>query len=84
MASARDPIEVEVELVGAVRRPWPEQSRKIQLPAGSTAADLLTALGYDTNESKYLVIHVNGTKSRRADVLAAGDHVTLMLIIGGG
>lgn len=84
MPSDETTIRVELEFVGAIRRPWPEQKRSLEVPAGSTIGGLLADLGYAEHEVRYLVMHVNGTKTKRAATLNDGDHLTVMLIIGGG
>ena len=82
--TTRGNIRVELELVGVIRRPWPEHRRELELPAGTTVGTLLANLGYTEREARHLVIFVNGAKSKRAAALAAGDQVTVMLSIGGG
>lgn len=77
-------IRVEVEFVGAIRRPWPEQKRRLEAPTGTTVGQLLASLGYEEHELRYLVIQINGAKSKKASVLRQDDRLMVMLIIGGG
>jgi sulfur carrier protein ThiS len=75
---------VQVELVGPMRRPWPESSRDLDLAVGTTVGDLLASLGYPPPQAAHLVVRVNGVKVRPGTVLGDGDRVTVILVVGGG
>lgn len=57
-------------------------AQEIDLPAGSTLADLVARLALPPDEVK--VIFVNGKKQKQDYQLAAGDEVGIFPPIGGG
>ncbi len=77
-------MKVNVEFVGAVRRPWPEQQREVEVGDGSTVGDLLGELGYERKEQRYLTTLLEDQRVKPSRELSDGDHLVVMLVIGGG
>ena len=74
-------MQVKVELFSYFRQGRFKRDT-VELPAGATAADLLTRLGINLSEVGVLII--NGKQGTAKDRLAKGDRLTLIPIIGGG
>ena len=75
---------VNVEFVGAIRRPWSEQQRTLDLAEGTRVGDLLGELGYERRERRYVTTVVNDERVKHDRALADGDHLVVMTVIGGG
>ena len=75
---------VTVRFTGPVRRPWPEASRTLELPAGTTVGRLLQQLGFAGHELRFVHTGVNGASAGPATELADGDTVDVLLRVGGG
>ncbi len=67
-----------------MRRPWPEPKRQIEMADGTTVVELLKSLGFNSLESRYLSVAVNGIKVKHSASLGDGDQVFVLLIVGGG
>jgi sulfur carrier protein ThiS len=76
-------MTVHVELFGAMRRPWRERQREVEI-SGRTVGDLLRQLGYGDADTRCFSLMVNGVRAQVADDLADGDRVTVILVLGGG
>ena len=74
-------MQVTVELFSYFRQGRFKRDT-VELPAGVTAADLLTRLEINLSEVGILII--NGKSATLKDRLKMGDRVTLIPIIGGG
>jgi molybdopterin converting factor small subunit len=57
---------------------------RIEVPAGTTAGELLTLLGIHSDHHRYILVYANGRKQGLGYVLRQGDAVQLFLPIGGG
>ena len=77
-------MRVNVEFVGAVRRPWSEQQRDLEVEAGSTVGDLLGQLGFERRERRFLTTVLGDRRVKPSQALADGDRLVVMLVIGGG
>ena len=77
-------IEIEIEWLGAIRRPWPEQQKRLSVPEESTISDLLTRFQFKDDERRFIVSQVNGMRAKETTRVQAEDRVTFMLIVGGG
>jgi hypothetical protein len=77
-------MTIEVELVGPMRRPWPERQRTVQLAEGSVLGDLLASWGYREEEARHLSCSVNGVAARLRTRLVDGDRLSVALLLGGG
>jgi sulfur carrier protein ThiS len=75
---------VDVELVGPIRRPWREQKRTVDVPDGTSVADLLADLGYSSTESEHMSVLVNAERTRSSTRLGEGDQIVITVIVGGG
>ena len=77
-------MELTVEFVGPMRRPWPERRRAVTVPEGTSLLTLATTLGYAPDEARHLVFAVNGVKVRGDTAPKTGDRVSVLLMVGGG
>jgi sulfur carrier protein ThiS len=75
---------ITVNINGPMRRPWKENSRRIEAPDGCTVTELLQALGYSQNDQKYLLVAINQQKSDSQTQIPDGSIVDLILLVGGG
>ena len=57
---------------------------EIQVPEDISIAALLSRLGVQTGQHKYLLIYVTGKKRSLSHLLQDGDALQLFLPIGGG
>ena len=77
-------MKVKTSFFGPVRRPWPEQSREVEVPEGSDLQALLGSLGYQPEDLKRVAIVVNGKKRGLSFELSPDDDVRVVLLAGGG
>lgn len=77
-------MQVNVEFVGAIRRPWAEQQRTLELTEGTRIGDLLGELGYERRERRYVTTVLNDDRVKHDRELTDGDHLVVMTVIGGG
>ena len=84
MADSVAGMQVQVEFVGPVRRPWPQRRGDAPIEVGATVASLLAQLGFAPAEARFLSVLVNGARVAATTPLAAGDHVVVALMVGGG
>jgi CO/xanthine dehydrogenase FAD-binding subunit/sulfur carrier protein ThiS len=75
-------IRVSIEFFGDLRPLAPGGRLDRELPAGSTAADLLGSL--PIGDRSYVVVLVNMRRAFDDTVLADGDSISLMNPVGGG
>ncbi len=74
-------MEVEVRLFATLREGRPGR-QKLEVPEGSTVADILRQLGIDAREAPILLL--NGQTARGDSPLKDGDTVSLFPLIAGG
>jgi sulfur carrier protein ThiS len=77
-------IKIKTSFFGPLRRPWPEQSRELEIEDGLDVGGLMTSLGYSPEDSKRVAVVINGNRSLPATRLKAGDDVRFVLLAGGG
>lgn len=80
-------ISITIELMAAVRNPFPSKKRKIkltQLQAGISVKDLLVEIGFLKKEIDQLIPIVNGTRTSMDHQLKDGDHLWITFPLGGG
>ena len=77
-------MRVTVRFSGPIRRPWPEESRTLEVEAASTVASVLRGLGYARRELRFLLTAVGGESAGLKAELADGDCLEVMLRVGGG
>lgn len=77
-------MKVKTSFFGPIRRPWPEQSREIEVNSGSTILELLKELGYSENDMRRVATVVNGKRKPMNEQLSDGDDLRLVLLAGGG
>lgn len=78
-------MRIEVRLFATLRRhapSAPEGFLSVDVPEGSTAADVISKVQVNANEVHILM--VNGVNSPADRVLAQGDRLGLFPAIGGG
>jgi len=76
--------KIKASFFGPIRRPWPEQSRELEIQAGSTILNLLEELGYSEDDMRRVATVVNGKRRPLKDELIDGDDLRLVLLAGGG
>jgi len=77
-------MKITVRFAGPLRRPWPEESRALELAEGADVGALLGGLGYSPEESRRIIAVVQGEKKTLFHVLSDGDEIRLLLLAGGG
>ncbi|MFX0085889.1 MAG: hypothetical protein ACFFAU_09455 [Candidatus Hodarchaeota archaeon] len=79
-------LSVVVELMAAVRNPFPNKKRKItvELSTGLSLKDIFIKIGFLEEELNLLVPIVNGKRRRIDHQPKNGDHIFITLPIGGG
>ena len=60
------------------------QKERVEVPAGTTAGELLHRLGIRSDHQRYILVYANGRKQGLGYVLQAEDQMQLFLPIGGG
>ena len=77
-------MKIKTSFFGPVRRPWPEQSRELDVLEGADLKTLLGSLGYAPEDLKRVAIVVNGKKRNLSYELCPDDDVRVVLLAGGG
>jgi len=77
-------MKIKTSFFGPVRRPWPEQSRELEIPDGSSLESMLGSLGYRPEDLKRVAIVVNGKRRKLSFELSPDDDVRVVLLAGGG
>ena len=61
-----------------------KRGERIDVPDGSTPADVMTLCEIRPDHQKYIIPFVNNQEARAKTVLAEGDELSLFLPLGGG
>jgi putative selenate reductase FAD-binding subunit len=80
-------ISITIELMAAVRNPFPSKKRKIkltQLQTGLSIRKLLLESGFLKKELQHLIPIINGTRTSMDYELEDGDHLWITFPLGGG
>jgi hypothetical protein len=79
-------ISVVVELMAAVRNPFPNKKRKnlLEINTGLSLKDLFVQIGFLEKELDLLIPIVNGKRRKIDHQPKNGDHIFITLPIGGG
>jgi sulfur carrier protein ThiS len=77
-------VKVNASFYGPIKRPWPEQSREVEVPDGADIRALLESLGYAPEDMRRVAVVIGGKKVRLNARLQPGDEVKLVLLAGGG
>jgi len=77
-------MKVKANFFGPIRRPWPEQSREVEVQDGSDVKALLESLGYRPEDMRRVAIVIKGKKVKLSHPLKDGDDVRFVLLAGGG
>jgi molybdopterin converting factor small subunit len=80
-----EPVKVEVQIIGLLRKYLERDRECVDLPEGATAADLLSHLHPPPwLQRGPLLVVVNQSFAKLSTLLVEGDRVIFMLPIGGG
>ena len=77
-------MKLEIEFMGPIRRPWPEQMREIEVPDGTKVKGLLSALGFSETEASSINVLRDGLRLRAFNLLIDGERLVLMVPAGVG
>jgi sulfur carrier protein ThiS len=77
-------MKVKASFFGPIRRPWPEQSRELEVADGTDVQTLLESLGYQAEDLRRVAVVIRGKKVRLSQILEDGDEVRFVLLAGGG
>ena len=75
---------IKTSFFGPIRRPWPEQSKTVETPPGSTVENLLVTLGYQPEDMRRVAVVINGARKSLSTKLTEDDDVRFVLLAGGG
>ena len=77
---------IKIELVAAVRNPFPNQKRTkiMKYDKETTIGTILLQIGFKDEELKHLIPIVNGHRTNHDYLLQDNDHIWITLPIGGG
>jgi len=77
-------MKVKASFFGPIRRPWPEQSREVEVEENTDVQALLESLGYQAEDLRRVAVVIAGKKVRLSQKLEDGDEVRFVLLAGGG
>lgn len=77
-------MKVKASFFGPIRRPWPEQSREVEVEDATDVQTLLESLGYSPEDLRRVAIVIGGKKVKLSHTLKEGDDVRFVLLAGGG
>lgn len=80
-------ISITIELMAAVRNPFPNQKRKNklnELPKDLTIGELLLQVGFLKKELEHLIPIINGSRVPMDHQLEDGDYIWITFPLGGG
>jgi sulfur carrier protein ThiS len=77
-------MKVTASFFGPIKRPWPEQSREVEVDENTDVQRLLESLGYSPEELRRVAIVIKGKKVKLSHELKDGDDVRFVLLAGGG
>jgi sulfur carrier protein ThiS len=77
-------VKVNASFYGPIKRPWPEQSREVEVPDGADVRALLESLGYVPEDMRRVAMVIGGKKVRLDAKLQPGDDIRFVLLAGGG
>ena len=77
-------MKVEIKFTGPIRRPWPEPSRILELEEGISIVELLSLLGFEEEEGRFVTVLLDGQALRHYRKVPEGATLILMVPAGGG
>ncbi len=78
-------MRIKTSFFGPIRRPWPEESKEIEIKEGTKVQGLLLSLGFEESELRRLAVVLNGRKvSMSKELLLGDDDLRVVLLAGGG
>jgi sulfur carrier protein ThiS len=77
-------MKVIASFFGPIKRPWPEQSREVEVKEDTDVQALLESLGYQAEDLRRVAVVIRGKKVRLSHKLEDGDEVRFVLLAGGG
>ncbi len=77
-------MKVEVKFTGPIRRPWPEASRILEVEEGLSVQELLSLLGFEEEEGRFVTVLLDGLALRHHRQVPENVTLILMVPAGGG
>jgi molybdopterin converting factor small subunit len=77
-------MKIKVEFSGALRRKFKDHWLELELEETKSIRQIILDLGCQQEEMRYLVAIVNGERVEFSSQVKEGDHVKILLPIGGG
>ena len=77
-------MKIKASFFGPIKRPWPEQSREVEVADDTDVQALLESLGYQAEDLRRVAMVIGGKKVKLTHKLKDGDEVRFVLLAGGG
>lgn len=77
-------VKVHLEYTAVLKLKGPPSGTTLDLPEGTTTADLLRTLHIPSSHQSHVAVFVNGQRTRPSHVLKDGDRVHLAVPMSGG
>jgi sulfur carrier protein ThiS len=77
-------MKIIASFFGPIKRPWPEQSREMEVADDTDVQALLESLGYQAEDLRRVAMVIGGRKVKLTHKLEDGDEVRFVLLAGGG
>ena len=77
-------MKIKASFFGPIKRPWPEQTREVEIEEKTTIRVLLESFGYKVEDMRRVAVVINGRKQAWETVLQENDDLRFVLMAGGG
>lgn len=77
-------MKIKASFFGPIKRPWPEQTREVEIEEKTTIRALLESFGYKVEDMRRVAVVINGKKQAWDTVLRENDDLRFVLMAGGG
>jgi hypothetical protein len=77
-------MKINIELSGALKRKLKENKFEFEAREGQTIKQIILELGYKEEEMRYLIPVLNSKRVDMVSTVKEGDHLKVLLPIGGG
>ncbi|MBW1806554.1 MAG: MoaD/ThiS family protein [Deltaproteobacteria bacterium] len=77
-------MKIKASFFGPIKRPWPEQTREVEIVEKTTIRVLLESFGYKVEDMRRVAVVINGKKQAWDTVLRENDDLRFVLMAGGG
>ncbi len=77
-------MKIKASFFGPIKRPWPEQTREVEIEEQTTIRVLLESFGYKVEDMRRVAVVINGKKQAWDTVLQENDDLRFVLMAGGG